>query len=89
MARTGATARPKHKAKALDLLDAAQFSDGLRFTDDELDVLKKISNGTYVRNATAVLRAIELRAGYAYGKPKDKIEHSGEVTHAIRIERIG
>lgn len=35
------------------------------------------------------LRAVNRLIDQLAGKPKETVEHSGEVTHAIRIERIG
>ena len=82
-------ARPEHQRQALQCLrlTADEFAARAALTEDELAALDRIATGHYVRNAAAILRAIEFRAAYAYGRPTERHEHSGEVTfHFVEDE---
>ena len=79
-------AQPKDQRQAQELrrrLTATEFAEGVRLTDDHLAAPDRIAQGHYVRNAAAILRAIEFCAAYAYGRPTERQEHTGEVTFRI------
>lgn len=74
--------RPKTKRhgqlKAGELLcrlSLPEFRAAMQLTPDQVAVLDKIANGKPVRNAMAIIKAIALKADYAYEKPKQSVEH--------------
>ena len=74
MGRTTKT-RGRKRAKALRArLEDEAFRARARFTADEMKVLDRICSGKYVRNASAIQKAFEFRASYAYPKPKQSVE---------------
>lgn len=87
MAKNQVTARVAERTHAADLvarLNLPEFRKRARLSEAEMAILDEISTGKYVRNAASILKAIEFRAGYAYGKPKEPVEHSG----TIRVELL-
>ena len=72
-------------------LEQDAFRERIRFTEAEMVMLDRISSGVNLpRNAGAVLHAIELRASYAYARPKQELLHSGPDGGpvVVRIERV-
>ena len=57
-------------------LSLAQFRGELQFTDVQVAMLDRIAAGRAPRNAASILRAMELKATYAYQKPKIELEFS-------------
>jgi hypothetical protein len=70
-------------AHLLSRLSQEAFREYARLYPHQLDVLHRIASGEPIRNAAACLRAIELLASYAYSKPKQEHEHSGDVTISV------
>ena len=64
-----------------------ELREVMRLTDGELRVLDLIARGRPPRNAIAVLKAIDLKTSLAYSKPKQEVEHSGNLTVSIQINR--
>lgn len=64
-----------------------EFREAMRLTEEQMAALDAIAAGKPPRNAMAILKAIELKAEYAYEKPKSSIEHSGAVNVTVQINR--
>ena len=64
-----------------------ELREVMQLTEGELRVLDLIARGRPPRNAIAVLKAIDLKTSLAYSKPKQEVEHSGNLTVSIQINR--
>lgn len=62
-------------------LETAEFREACRLSEEQIDVIRRISRGEYIRNSLSILRSFEMLAGYAYPKPKQDVgvEHSGVI----------
>ena len=68
-------------------LSAAEFRERAQFTEDELEILDACCSHRPPRNALAILNALKFRAEFAYPKPKQEVEHSGQV-QITEIKRV-
>lgn len=64
----------KDKAEALKhCLEEAEFRKHVRFTMEDLKTLDRLCSSRPPRNAVTILRALMLKAEYAYSKPRQDI----------------
>lgn len=63
-------------------LGSAEFAARCHLTEDEMVMLDKLCTCP-PRNAAAALAALRLKIEYAYGKPVQQVEHSGDVTITV------
>lgn len=63
-------------------LGSAEFAARCHLTEDEMAMLDKLCTCP-PRNAAAALAALKLKIEYAYGKPVQQVEHSGDVTITV------
>ena len=74
----------RQAAKLLARLDTQAFRERARLTEAEMRMLDRLSSGAAVpRHAPTILHAIEFRAEYAYARPRQEVEHSGNVIFEI------
>ena len=74
----GETANPKGRVKKLPDLDVL-LSDVLGIAEDGKSAAHDILVALYKKAKRGDVRAAELLLERAYGKPKQPIEHSGEI----------
>jgi hypothetical protein len=73
----------KGSVVAAKLLAQEDFRQAAQLDQETVNNLHKIARGVGVRNAMASIRSAEFLASFAYSKPKQEHEHSGDVT--IRV----
>lgn len=72
----GRAPKTRGKSAAAELkrrLTEEEFRRRAQFTEDELKTLDRICSGKYVRNASAIMGAMKMRADFAYAKPKQEL----------------
>ena len=68
-------------------MDRATLRNALRATDEDLEALQTIiRGGRGARNALSRIKAIELKLGYAYGRPSQMVQHVGEDGGPVAVE---
>lgn len=71
-------------ARAARVLTEKAFRHGIKLTHGQIDTLDAMATGAYKpRNAVAVLGAIRTKMEYAYSKPKQETELSGNVVISV------
>ena len=80
-----------HQAVALiRRLSNAEFRERAALTEEQLETLDDIASGRPPRNAVAIIHAIELKCGYAYGKPAQAVEINGKLSlEQLLLEATG
>lgn len=66
-------------------LTSEQAIAALALSQAEADAINKIASGRPMRNALAVLRAIETKLAYTVAKPKQEVGVSGGVVVTFEI----
>lgn len=64
-----------------------ELREVMQLSPEELDVLGRIAAGKPPRNSIAILKAIELKASFAYSKPKQEVDVNGHVNVTVNITR--
>lgn len=92
------TKRPRAKApdgtnQAVALikrLSNTEFRERAALTEEQLETLDDIASGRPPRNAVAIIHAIELKCGYAYGRPAQAVEITGKLNlEQLLLEATG